>query len=293
MTLTPQEFEERFAAGLAHEPAHVDTSADLALGRRLLRRRRIAGATVGVAALAIGAVALPVVFDAVDRPTEKSTTVASSGPASAEVTGPASSEVSDAELLESCRNNAVFKEAETAIFGAGTPTIKARAQAPDQWRLALEAADGKSWADCFLNADPKVELKSALIAWSTTGTTNVTYGGVRYTDIEGPESLASFSTTSRLGPEVAAVRFTFEFGEKTVRLNDGYYAVNYETKVADSEIPKSEFYTGLLQITYLDADGKPIAAERGDGTGVGADGERVEGLPLLGKYPSQRGKPIG
>ncbi len=76
----------------------------------------------------------------------------------------------------------------------------------------------------------------------------------------------------------------------------GFYAVNVLQPLPEgASVDDEGRLVGLSgldvlhQVTYFDATGTPLAAERFDGSGGGPNGAEVDGLPPLSTYPSLSG----
>lgn len=285
MTMTPAEFEERYAEALAGGPALPRDSDDVTRGRRLLRRRRLAGtaSALGIA-LVIGG-----------------TTYAVSGGRATHTQPPPSAigkPVDTRTLLQDCRHGNAGKEAVAALFASGTPIVRSLARVPGHADAALSSRDGRYWAQCSVRSDPQAEFHANMTVYANRrGTQNVfesTQGsGCPFENGEPDPSCRTFyySTIDHRPPSVAAVRFVMADGvTRTVRADHGYFAFSYMGAVpgGKSYDPMSGAPVGTKRITFLDAHGTPIAAEVQDGSGSGPDGENVAGLPRLGRYPSLR-----
>ena len=208
----------------------------------------------------------------------------------------------DDELVEKCRNGNQSEDYTALLFGSGTPVIKAQGRTPHRISLAIESADGKTWGDCFIHLDDQ-EFASGFEVYPTAGESTssmMSFGpGCGLVDGRVDRSCTTFSVSKveRRPAEVAAVEFVTADGKTTtVRTLDGYYAFEYL-----GELPQDVTMTGdglpmkfmpLERITFLDASGRPIAAEAQDGSGDGPDRNRIGDLPLLTKYPLQGGEAI-
>jgi hypothetical protein len=280
MQMDPTEFHDRLDTAL-REPGGPSVGAavdgDIALGRRMLRRRRGAAALGAVAVLAVAAVAGGI--------------AASSGDDS--ITTAGAPETTD-ELLEACRDGNQSDRATRAMFGAGDPTIKVESSNAKQTVLALEAADGAHWAYCWVHKD-EAEFPSGMEVYDAAGTTR----NSMYVSGQGcagaVDDCRRFSLTvvDRRPAAVAAVEFWTAEGERTtVESVDGYIVLNYVGDLPEDVAMTPEGlpldFAPLKRITFLDADGTPIAAEAQDGSGDGPDGEWVDGLPSIREFPALR-----
>jgi hypothetical protein len=159
--------------------------------------------------------------------------------------------------------------------------------------LAIEAADGQHWADCFINLE-SAEFASGMTVYDASGrSTDTSYSfgsGCGLVDGDVDESCTTFvvSWVDRLPSSVAAVRFDLYDGTSpTVAAEDGYVVLNHLGQ-DPAGVGESDLRQPIERVTYLDAAGEPIAAQAMDGSGTGPDRERVDGLPLLSAFPSLR-----
>jgi hypothetical protein len=283
MQMNPTEFHDRLDTVLreAGEPAPgVAIDADIALGRRLLRRRRGAVA-VGAASLVAVAALVGGVGSAADRP----------GPGPGVSAAPSTAD----ELLDACRDGNQSGRATQLMFGAGDPLIKVQTQTPAQTVLALEAADGRHWAWCWVqNGD--AEFPSGMEVYDATGTTRNSMYSSGPACTRSTDDCRTFSlvVVDRRPAEVAAVEFWTADGERTtVEAVDGYIVLNYVGTVPEGTATTPEGapvdFAPMKRITFLDGNGTPIAAEAQDGSGEGPDGEWVPGLPSIREFPALRG----
>lgn len=289
MTMTPDRFHDLLRDAVADEPPGGDVAGDVAVGRRMLRRRRglaVTGAAALVVAGAVSAQALGL------GPGDERATVATPQPAP----GVSAPDPDDhAELVQRCHDGNQSDRATSALFDAGPPVVKALARTEHQITLALEARDGRHWAECFIHLDDQ-EFASGMTVWDATGTSrDETYGWGPGCAMGAACDTFAVTWVDRRPEAVAAAEFLTADGvTTTVRSHDGYLVLEYlgelpdgQTTVPGEGLPME--FTPIRQVTFLDADGEPIAAERNDGTGDGPDGERVGDLPSLRDYPAQRG----
>lgn len=289
MTMTPTEFHDLMTRALGDRPSAegvgADVERDIAAGRRLLsRRRRTTGAIVLACLVVLG---LAVVEgtgdagrpDAVDRPRH----------------------LSDAAVLRLCRS-ASLPAAESAVFGGGRPEIMAIARQPNLVAVALESADGASWASCYVE-----ERKGRPWAFLTA------YAGKRDPSRVAPPTITAEFTcwpldpvpadcmtfrafgADRLPPAVAAVLVRTADGVTTrVPTHRGYFAVTYLGELADATQSGGKYgrQTGLLDsLVYLDRTGTPIAGIRTNRKSP-IQPFTVDDLPLIYEYPAVRGESI-
>ena len=315
--MSPTDFHDRLDDVLQEpgDPAlGVAVDADIALGRRLLRRRRgvtVLGAAAAVAVLVSG---LGLMTSHGDDPAPTANDAAA---------GTAAGPFDEASALRACRTGPPGqKEAYAAIFGAGHPVVKSVSQTEWSTLLTLESADGAYWAWCDLHptagyqqnqagSDPS--LDTALVAYDPTERTTEwpvlsltslfksgpdVYRGCRDNNEVCPEF--EVSLVDRVPTSVAAVQFRTGDGEvTTVETVDGYYAFTYigdlprvlPAKDFDRAFPR---FTPLQRITFLDARGNPIAGQNFvlNSLANGTTMEPVPGLPPLSEFPSLRGDPF-
>ncbi|MFC4787175.1 hypothetical protein ACT8ZV_22050 [Nocardioides sp. MAHUQ-72] len=290
MSMTPEKFHDLMVAAVTPEPPQGEVAADVAVGRRLLRRRR-AVVTLGSAAavVAIAGTAWAV------APGSDSATDRGGAPV---VTGPTSQDVprTDAALLEQCRDGNQSDRATAAVFGSGDPVVKAVSRTAHQVILAIESGDGSHWAECFVHLDSQ-EFASGMTVYDASGrsadTSYSSGGGCGLVDGEVDPSCTKFSVSwvDRRPAAVAAVEFVTGDGRTTtVESRDGYIVLNHlgDVPPGASTDPMAMDYQPIERITFLDAAGKPIAAEAMDGSGTGPDHERVGDLPSIRAYPGLR-----
>jgi hypothetical protein len=166
--MAPAEFADRLDRAFGHEPAQADPRADLARGKRRLRRRRAGAslaalATVGV----VGAVAslVPGGLGAGDR--ERDVAPAAGGVA----------QLSRADVLERCTTgeNAMFfdgresldEQRAVALLGE-TPRVMTWAAVDHRTQATLLSQDGRYWGDCQFRNAPDNGVKNALAVYPTT-----------------------------------------------------------------------------------------------------------------------------
>lgn len=286
MTISPNDFRGLLDSSLADEPPAPPLERDLGAGRSRLRRRRLATGAASV--LAVGALAgsaYSLGAGASDHQRGQDTTVAVPPDGAA-------------EYLDKCRNGNHSDQAAAAMFDPGTPTIEASARTDLRLTLALLAADGKHWAECWINLQSQ-EFGSGMTVHAATGRSTLhsnSFGiGCGLVDGGRDPNCRAFSATwvDRLPEQVAAVEFRTGDGESTVvRGKDGFVVFEYLGRlpagVPSDPITWMDDFLPVTRITYLDASGAPLAAEAMDGSGWGEDHDRVGSLPPLSKYPSLR-----
>lgn len=280
--MTPTDFRDRLDAELSAggEPAtSAAIDGDMLLGRKMLRRRR-AGVAAGTMSLVAAAAVVVGLLVSADQPTE--------------APGVADAPSSDEKLLAACRDGAQSGRATRLIFGPGDPVIKLKNTSDRQTLLVLEAADGRHWAMCWAGMKD-AEFPSGMEVYDASGEAN-DFGystGAVCDNGDNDCHTYLFSMVDRRPAEVAAVEFWTADGERTtVETVDGYFVFDYSLAVPEgAPTERYELLTdfhAIKRITFLDRSGEPIAAQTTDGSGGGPDGEKVPGLPGLGKYPALR-----
>jgi hypothetical protein len=284
MTMSPDEFQQRYADALAHEPAPAPLEHDLAVvrGRHQLRRRRFAAATAGgVAVVAIvgGSLTLGKGGDGKgDDSVPAGPPTSSSSPGVPDET----------QLLYQCRTGELQDPTNARrFFSSGTPLVKSVASASSRTSAALESADGKYWAWCRIDtAAPETNEMDVYLARGDRGATFFSYGGLGCPEHADQGNCSTFVMrwAERLSPRVAQVEFVMGDGESLrIEGNEGYFALEYLADLPrnlrpdrDGVLPDS--FNAFDAVTYFDANGDPIAAQGG------SEG-RLPGVPSLGRYP--------
>ena len=294
--MDPQHFHDTLEKTVrGHEQGSPDVSAavsdDLAAGRRLLRRRQrrtVAGAVVGALAVGVAAaVAIPA--------REPDNPIASDRVSLVE---------DDAALLERCREGYQDPEVTELIFGQGSPTIKARTGDSRRVAVVLEASGGGYWGACVINLDPRLPARGDGImvydsAVSTTDDIVLVTPGCEVAVADSACGSRSWLRWDRLPARVATVEFRTVSGEVfSVEPRDGYYLFDYTAEALGAatqqdsrrdprpDAPPRPYDEPLARITYLAADGTPLAAEAPQPRGRP---KRVGDLPILDSIPSLRG----
>ena len=285
MSMDPDQFHDLLDRAVAHEPRDgTEVSRAVAAGERRLSRRRWASVAAStLAVVAVGALSVTGVPGVGGEGRE----VRPSGDS-----GPPSSK---GDLLDSCRHGNQGDVATEKVFGSGTPAVKAVSRNPHQVILAIESADGRHWAECFIHLET-AEFASGMTVFASTGrSTGTSYsygGGCGLVDGDVDPACTTFvvSWVDRLPRAVAAVRFElFDGTAPTVPAADGYVVLNHRGQAPGGASDQDDLSESPIQrVTYLDATGEPLAAEAMDGSGTGPDHDRVGNLPRLRAFPSLR-----
>ena len=245
----------------------------------MLRRRR-AGVAAGTMSLVAAAAVVVGLLVSADQPTE--------------APGVADAPSSDEKLLAACRDGAQSGRATRLIFGPGDPVIKLKNTSDRQTLLVLEAADGRHWAMCWAGMKD-AEFPSGMEVYDASGEAN-DFGystGAVCDNGDNDCHTYLFSMVDRRPAEVAAVEFWTADGERTtVETVDGYFVFDYSLAVPEgAPTERYELLTdfhAIKRITFLDRSGEPDRRPNHGRVRWGPDGEKVPGLPGIGKYPALR-----
>ncbi len=289
MSMSPEEFHQRYAAAVADEPATPPVEHDVAVarGRHLLRRRRIAaGASVCLAVAAIVGGSALVLGNGNERNTDDRTPAVPPTPSPADPEG-----ISEERLLGQCRDGELQDPARArTFFKSGTPSVKVVASTRFDTSAALESADGRYWAWCRVT--PGHPEWSGMDVYRSTGDRGRDFffysGGGCGPVMLGAEDVPGCRTfrmrwAERVPPEVASMEFVMGNGETvTLEGSDGYFINEFAGELPEGvktrpngDLPVS--FRIFLSLTYFDADGVPIAAQGPNG--------RIGDLPPLARYP--------
>jgi hypothetical protein len=290
--MSPERFAALLDAGTAEAPPAPLPAADLAAGRRRLRRRRAGAAgSAAVAAAVVAAIVGLATRGAEPRAVE-----------------PVTPPPSDASVVASCRQSQDGVGAVAALYGSGTPLVRAVVATDVQVVAALESADGTYWGTCTISQQASgfpasLETYPSDHSVQLRGLSEIArdYGYGTGCGLVDGKVVADCPTwiltwTDRLPAEVDAVRFDLADGTSpTVRSEGGYVVLNIlHDRTAGVPLDQDgelDVDIAIRRITYLDADGEAIAAdsyEAGDPHPV-----TVDGLPLLSAYPPLRGATVG
>ncbi|WP_154402681.1 hypothetical protein [Nocardioides speluncae] len=299
--MTPESFSTMYEAATETPPPTNLAPSAVKAGRRRLVRRRLAVTGAGLAALAVVAgsayAGTGLTEDSPD------TQVATPGA------------TADDQIIERCRTlDGNSEEAVDAVYSVGHPTIVARAETPDQTTYVLMAADEKVWAECSLPRSGQTSptltyffppgpitssgVRHFLAPGSSLRTAAAVGSGCALVEDSPDPGCRTFvvRVTDRLPAAVASVAFRTGDGKTTVvdRQASGFVLLDHVGELPDG-VPAdpSEWgeFRALERVTYLDADGDPIAAGAMDGSGDPMKDERVAGLRSLEKYLSLKSNP--
>jgi len=248
----------------------------------------------------VGLVAASVTGVGLLRSPERPTTpVASEAPSAV---ASSASVVSPADLAARCAEAEMDDRTRAEVFAGEAPRVVASVPGEVETVAVLAAADGEHWAVCSVRHDAGAEFSVIVEGFSDDPAPQgfqwgmapgcSTPGGADYTGCD------SFRVghVDRLPPAVAAVDYLLADGRRVrTPTVDGFTVLNHTGQLPDGTRMTArglpELFQPLLQVSYLDAQGRVIAAQRLDGAGAGEEGERVGDHPLLGAYPS-RGEPL-
>jgi len=264
-------------------PAPLPWAALDAGHRRLqTRRRRLATATsAAVAVLAVGGLAVLL-------PGETS----KSHP-------PVTDPTTEKQILQRCLG-ATPERGKSALVAPGTPTLEVSVRTDLKIVAVISSADGTLWGQCWIWLQPQgsMERSAGVQLFEATpragdglagGWAFGTGCGVPETETDGCDQW-SVSGADQLPAEVAAVRFDLGDGTtETVQTHDGFYVLNVLHPLPPgSRVNRHGAVIGFdfaTQMTYLAADGTPLAAARLDSLTNGGHTD-VAGLPPITDYPS-------
>ncbi len=215
---------------------------------------------------------------------------------------PADVATSPSGLVDACRDGENSTETTSLVFGGGDPTVKSMATTRHRVSLALESADGRYWADCFVSLDNQ-EFRAGMTVYPVQGTatdfSSYAGPGCGLVDGEVDADCHTFATgfVDRRPPEVVAAQVTTGDGETTtIRSRDGFLVFEHLGRLPEGvetdEMGLPTDFVAIRRVVFLDSDAQPIAAQAMDGTGDGPDGERIGDLPTLTAFPALRGDPV-
>lgn len=248
------------------------------------RRRMAAGAAGLVAAVVVAGVAIP--------------TLVGGDPRGAEVANDGRP-LSDARLIEVCREGSQPAYWTDLVFGPGTPRVAARTEpgAADSTTI-LVSADGAYWARCFNAEDAYANTpgalddepgRSSLMVFESAESDYLppfTAGGTcPRARFEGCERFR-IDYADRLPAEVAAVEFTTIDGvvSRVATTDDGFVVLGYDGVTPPEVRGRARFTGWFTKIVYLGADGQPLAGNALESRyRLTAE---IDGLPPLNDYPS-------
>ena len=277
MTMTPERFHELLDAGTADAPPAPPVAIDLAAGRTRLRRRRT---TAGAGAAL-----------AWSWPPAESGWVCV-----VETTAPSSRSARRSGPYDSCLATlpkAFFPDAR----------VMSVAQSEHDMLILVESSEHPYWGLCEtppgrrLGRGGRVDVQLGASLHRRPGS-----GGrcrvpqTQWAATHGPSR--SRTGWTRLLPRWRCSRGTASTERGATR--EGYYAFAVAAPLPDgvSFTAGGQLQGGgydhrfpmVVRVTYMDSDGRPIAASVLDGTGTGPEQNQVEGLPLTeDAYPSLAG----
>jgi hypothetical protein len=312
-TMTPHDFAERLERSFAGEPPPPSLDADLASGRRRLRRRR---ATVAVGALAVVAVLATSYAGLVPGPRD--------APVAARLTdAQVVARCLDAKVVDSWQRDGMSRGELGAVMG--NAVLVTRARTTNEVYATVRAADGASWAACTLPVDgASREPRMVAVYRTDVSFPSHVVGGTRVyaprdegdprvfsTGGTGPgwdvdcfprgvpeDTRAFFEASSkcptfhvawndRLPAEVAAAKVVNPDGTVGwADVVDGYLSYGYSAAMTPAlrrEVAETDTRTGapygfVRDITLYDASGDEIAH--------GTDTPDSDAHPTLLNYPS-------
>jgi hypothetical protein len=254
---------------------------------RLLRRRLAAGAAATALAVAVGGLWSALPGGAQDQARD---------PGFTGVTGP----VADGQILDTCLGTRepleTVEGAVDALRESGTPKLMASVRTDVKIMAAIESADGSRWASCWIWQSPRVggEPRAGIDVFDAVEATGggpvsgwALGSGCSTSDSrrDGCDTW-SLSVVDRPAAAVAAVRYDLGDGTSvTVPVRNGYVVLNVQHRVPPGgRVDRHGEILGFdwgRQMTYLAADGTPLAAGR-----LGMGDNDVPGLAPLSDYPS-------
>lgn len=279
-----------FIAGMADEPPPPPAQQQLIACERGLKRRR-RGIALGAAAAA--AVAAAILVPA----------ALGGGEESEQAPVGRTKDMTTEAMISTCREGNQSDRATNALFGSGTPEVRLSGTVAEVVSVVLISADGRYWADCFINLYDGAEFTSGMTVYPAEEEKRATGFGYSsgYTckDLDGPPSppCRTFMVdyVDRVAEEVVAVSFdTADGNTTTVKAEDGFILFAY-SGVVPKGVPRTEsvrtpYSRWLTRVTYLDETGQALAAENvGDSR---LERRSVANLPLLEAYPARRSQPI-
>jgi hypothetical protein len=286
--MNPDTFHDLLDRATQDPPPPPAPGNELGVGRIRLRRRRAATAVAGVlSTVVVVGGGLAVTGDASpDRAEDPVATAPRAG--------------DDQALLDSCRHGNQSDRATSAMFGTGSPVVKNVVRTDYQIVAALESADGKYWAECWVHllsaefssgmtvypSDPGAQSKGV----ESLGTSYSLGPGCGLVDDDLDPSCHTWflEWVDRLPAEVGSVRFRLADGTSvTAAAQDGYVVLNTLHDIGEAVTYDAQdgidVGVPIRSIEYLDGSGAPIARQ-----GPG----HADGLPRLSAYRSLRGAPI-
>jgi hypothetical protein len=299
MTMTPDRFRRLLDQGTADAPPAPPTTTDLEAGRARLRRRRVT--SVAAAALAVvvvaGGVGVANRVGTDDRGLDPITPPSTPTSRAVDPTPDPPRGINAAAVLRDCGAD----DLPPGYFDGEESVPVARATSY-QVVATIQSADGRYWAACTILLGDSEDIPTPVL-YDSHVLGDAAHQGLEMALGSGctPATTSclyyALSLVDRLPAEVAAVRIELDDGttatEPTTR---GFYVINLLQRLPEgSSVDDHGRLVGISgldfvhQVTYLDAAGTPLAAERFDFSGGGQSGGEVDGLPALSIYPSLRG----
>jgi hypothetical protein len=296
MTMTPERFRELLDVGTADAPPAPPTRIDLEAGHTRLRRQRVATAVAAALAVVVvaGGVGLATRTGTEDRGIEPIVTPSQAvDPTVAPPLDPPRGINAEA-VLRDCRSD----DLPPGYFD-GQETVPIARATDYQTVAAIQSADGRYWASCTILLHDSEDIPTPQLhdSQGTTGQGLKSSLGPGCSPATSKCLYYQFSAVDRVQGDVAAVQFELSDGTTaTEQTKRGFYVINVLQRLPEgASVDDQGRLVGLSaldvihQVTYLDATGQAIAAERFDGSGGGPNGAEVDGLPPLSTYPSLNG----
>jgi hypothetical protein len=280
--MSPETFHDLLDRATQTAPPAPLPRAAVTAGHGRLRRRRL-GAASGTAALALSVGGLWAVLPDGTPDAGRDPGIARS--------------VKDAQILDTCLDSGRGRPAEAALLASGQPTLEASARTDVKIQAAISSADGSLWASCWIWQLPQAggELTAGMDVFEAVQSSDGgPAGGFAFgTGCSVPETQQhgcdtwSLSLVDRLPAAVAAVRYDLGDGTTvTVPTYSGYVVLNVQHPVPPGgRVSHQGDIVGFnfgRKMTYLAADGTPLAAGRLDRMG----NNDVAGLAPLSDYSS-------
>jgi hypothetical protein len=296
MTMTPDRFQQLLDQSTAEAPPAPPVATDLGAGRTRLRRRRTTTMATAAAAVVVvaGVVGISTRGAGEDRGLDPITPPTTPPSQSVDpVPGPPRA-MNAAAVLRECRAD----DLPPGYFD-GDESVPAAQATNFQVVAAIQSAGGRYWAACTIIQNDSEDIPTPVLydSHGTTGQGLEMSLGPGCTPATASCLYYQLSLVDRVPGEVAAVQMELNDGTTaSAQTTRGFYVINVLQRLPEGasidEVGRLVGISGLdfiHQVTYLDASGTPLAADRFDFSGGGPNGADVEGLPRLAAYPSLRG----